>query len=343
MYSVETFSISFIASLLLVYCVRMGAIRIGLFDIPNARSSHLAATPRGGGIVIAVFVLIEILVVGAEQLLPAMVVIGWTVGGMMIAAIGLIDDLRGVSAGLRLAVQAIGAVMLVAAIGGMQPLPTPWGVVSMGHVGWVVGVAAILWCVNLYNFMDGIDGLAGAQSVFVATAGAEMVSAAHAGVRLPLLVLSGSSLGFLVWNLSPRKIFLGDVGSGFIGFSIAGAAFVGSTNKEFSLWAWLALNGLFFVDATTTLIVRTIRGERPVDAHRSHVYQRLAQRLNSHRAVTAIYTAVNVLWCLPWALASRHYKEYGLFMVVAEIAPLFLVATLLGAGRMEDKVEPEAR
>jgi Fuc2NAc and GlcNAc transferase len=126
---------------------------------------------------------------------------------------------------------------------------------------------------------------------------------------------------------------MGDVGSGFLGFSLAAAAFLTAGHGPISLWTWLALNSLFFADATTTLLTRLFRGQRVYEAHRLHAYQRLARRWGSHGAVTLVYCTINLVWCLPWAVATIRSPSSGPVLAAAALLPLFLVAIIVGAGR----------
>jgi Fuc2NAc and GlcNAc transferase len=163
--------------------------------------------------------------------------------------------------------------------------------VDLGVFGWIGAAVAIIWSINLFNFMDGIDGLAAAQCLFVVVAGALLTGAAHAvdSSLLPGIAMAGAAAGFLIWNAPPAKIFMGDVGSGFIGFGLIAAALESNGHGPVSIWTWLVLNGLFVADATVTVLTRLIRGQRIYEAHRSHVYQRLARRCSSHGRVTVVY------------------------------------------------------
>ena len=329
---------SFLAALALVGLVRLVAPRSGLMDMPNSRSSHAAPTPRGGGIAI-VTVTLFVTVLGVV-LAPGSpwVVIAWILGGGLTALAGFLDDLRGLPAITRFGFHVIAAILLLIAAGGTPPLPTLAGSINLGLIGWVVGGIAIVWSINLFNFMDGIDGLAAAQCVFVAGAGVLLTGLGEGAstTQLTLLALAGAAAGFLLWNLPPAKIFMGDVGSGFIGFALAAGAFLTSTRgSSINLWTWVVLNGLFLADATTTLLTRLFRSQRLYEAHRLHAYQRLSRRWNSHRAVAILYSAINLVWCLPWAIATVKSPAMGPILTAAALAPLFISAMAAGAGRQE--------
>lgn len=329
---------SCLVALALVGLVRLLAPRSGLMDMPNSRSSHAVPIPRGGGIAIVTVTLFVTALGFAFTSKPTWVLTAWIVGGGLVATAGFLDDLRGLPVIARLGLHVIAAILLLIAAGGMPPLPTSGGSITLGPIGWVVGGIAIVWSINLFNFMDGIDGLAAAQCVFVAGTGV-LLSGLDEGAsttQLSLLSLAGAAAGFLVWNFPPAKIFMGDVGSGFVGFALAAGAFLTtSTGRTVNLWTWVVLNGLFFADATATLVTRLLRGQRVYEAHRLHAYQRWARRWRSHRAVTLVYTAINICWCLPWAVATVRTPAFGPILTAAALAPLFLIAMAAGAGRQE--------
>jgi Fuc2NAc and GlcNAc transferase len=231
-------------------------------------------------------------------------------------------------------VHAIAAGVLLVAMGGMPPVQLSHGLVDLGVFGWFIGVIAIVWSINLFNFMDGVDGLAATQATFVALAAAALQ--AGGGLigtqQITLLALAGSSAGFLLWNFPPARIFMGDVGSGFIGFALAAAAIFTSAHGPTTVWTWLVLNGLFIADTTATLFVRLIRGQRVHEAHASHIYQRLGRLWGSHRRVTLLYCTLNLVWCLPWAVATVKLTALGPALAASALVPLFLAAWVGGAG-----------
>jgi Fuc2NAc and GlcNAc transferase len=190
--------------------------------------------------------------------------------------------------------------------------------------------------------MDGIDGLAASEAIFVSLAGAVLtVSPVNGtGVGFAALVFAAASGGFLLWNWPPARIFLGDVGSGFLGFVVVVLAVSASRDNPAALWIWLILGGVFFVDATVTLLRRLLRGERVYEAHRSHAYQWLARRWGSHRKVTLAVLAVNIVWLLPWAMLAARFPSGAAVSVLAALAPLALVVAVLGAGRTELRAQP---
>jgi Fuc2NAc and GlcNAc transferase len=141
----------------------------------------------------------------------------------------------------------------------------------------------------------------------------------------PSLILAGASLGFLLWNWPPAKIFMGDVGSGFLGFILGVLALYTPTFSRMSFWSWLILLGVFLVDATVTLLVRAARRERLHIAHRSHTYQRLARKLQSHQKVTLGVLAINIFWLFPLAFAATRHPAQGAWLTVLAMVPLVAI------------------
>lgn len=325
---------SFVLTWLLVIGVRALALRIGMVDVPNARSSHTWPRPRGGGGAIVLVVLLSLVWTTGKQHLPLKAGLAWMLGALIIAAGGLIDDLRGLSVRARMALQLIAAALLLSASAGSSTLPllTSW---ALGPLAWILGTVMILWSINLFNFMDGIDGIAAAQGLFVTASAALLIQLAGGEPPIALLALAGACGAFLLWNMPPAKIFMGDVGSAFIGFCLGALAFLPLGERGVTIWSWIVLNSLFFSDATVTLLTRLSRGQRPYEAHRSHVYQRLARRWGSHGAVTLTYALINLLWCLPWAFATTRWPEKGPLLTALELLPLCLAAAAIGAGRPE--------
>lgn len=316
--------------------VRGLALARGMLDQPNARSSHHAPTPRGGGISIvfatsvAVVVLLLAKRVSTEL---AMVLLG---GGVTVAVVGLIDDRSPLSARVRLVAHMLAAAWLLWWLGDLPFLngevwTGAWSVVSL-----LIGAVAIVWVLNLFNFMDGIDGIAASESIFVALSGALLahMSGAHE-VAAASLMFSAACCGFLVWNWPPAKIFMGDAGSGYLGYIVSALALFSAQENPMILFAWLILGGAFFVDATVTLLRRLLRGERIYEAHRSHAYQWLARRWHSHGRVTVVATGINVGWLFPCALLSTWYPTHAGWIALGGLAPLVVCAVLAGSGRPE--------
>lgn len=284
--------------------VRRYAIARALVDHPNARSSHSRPTPRGGGLALALVILggtAALTLAGGIDHATGLAVGG---GGLAVAAIGWLDDRGSLSPAVRAGVHLLASAWAVTWLGGLSELRVGREAIALGPVGTVVGVLAVAWAINLYNFMDGIDGLAAGQAVVVAAVGGGFLLRDGAvGLGLIAALTLGASAGFLAWNWAPARIFMGDVGSGLLGFVI-GALALGSEHRgSLPALGWLLLLGTFVLDATLTLVRRMLAGERWFEAHRAHAYQRAVQSGWSHRRVTSAMLALTTLLAFPaWGL-----------------------------------------
>ena len=309
----------------------------GLMDVPNERSSHATPTPRGGGVAIVIGSTVAFCVLYALRLVELDLFVALTGGGLAVALVGLADDRRPLPARVRLVVHVAAALWAIAWLGRSPGLPLAGQGPFYEAAGCAVAVLSIVWTLNLYNFMDGIDGIAASEAVFVSWAAAVLLLfVGGSGSVIALALAFGCACsGFLLWNWPPAKIFMGDVGSGYLGYVIAVLALAAARASPASLWMWLILGGIFFVDATATLGRRLLRGERVYEAHRSHAYQWLARRWGSHKSVTMTVTALNLLWLLPCASLSARYPRWALLMVLVALIPLGVGTIAAGAGRRE--------
>jgi Fuc2NAc and GlcNAc transferase len=327
-----------VISAILTGMVRRFALAHGVMDIPNERSSHTTATPRGGGLSIVLACTVCLIGFALLGLTSSRLAIGLVVGGGSVAAIGFLDDRRPLPAGLRLAVHVAAAAWAVAWLGGLPAIRVGNLLLSAGWCGSVLAVLGIVWTLNLFNFMDGIDGIAASEAVFVA--GAAVLLSLHVtpfDVAPVAAVCGAAAAGFLLWNWPPAKIFMGDVGSGYLGYVLAILAMAATISDPVAVWVWLILGGAFFVDATVTLARRTIRGDRLHEAHRSHAYQWLARRWGGHLPVTVTLLALNVLWLFPAAWLAERHPALALWILIAAYLPLIVLALAAGAGRPEQR------
>lgn len=285
-----------------------GTLRVarhrGILDVPSERSSHDVPTPRGGGlgvvVVVAGALAVLLVVTPAERALW----LALLVGGIAVAAVGGIDDVRTVSASVRIAVHGAAAAWALWLIGGLPIIDLGATTLLLGTAGSVLGWLGIVWLTNLYNFMDGIDGIAGVEAVTVGLAlGTFLTLGGHRPLAAVCWALAGGAAGFLVWNWPPAKIFMGDVGSGFVGFTFGVVAVAAQNRGVVSLLIPLLLLGVFLVDATATLLRRAAGRERWFDAHRSHAYQRGVQRGLGHGQVTIAVGGLNIILIVAAAVA----------------------------------------
>ena len=294
-----------------------------LLDHPNQRSSHVSPTPRGGGLAIVLVLLSSAAMLTVTGILSVRMCTAFVGGGAAVGAVGWCDDRRGVRAGLRAIVHLGAAGWAVWWLGGVQSMRFGTGVVHLGLAGSLLSGLAIAWSINAFNFMDGIDGIAGAEGAFVGVSGgALLMYTGHAGLGALALAVGAACVGFVVWNWSPASIFMGDVGSGFLGFFIGTLAVASETTHALPLDTWFILYGAFAFDATLTLVRRALRGEKVFAAHRSHAYQRLARAGWGHQRVVLGMAALNV-GLAALAFAGERYPGF-------RPAPLAAAVLLLG-------------
>jgi Fuc2NAc and GlcNAc transferase len=317
--------------------VRRHALVKGVLDMPGARSSHTVPIPRGGGLaVVAAFGtgIAFLMVMGDLPFSTGGALLG---AGLAVAAVGFADDVHELPVHWRLCVHLAAAVWAWALVGRDVEWAALTGGLLPSWLGPVVVVLGLVWLLNLFNFMDGIDGIAAVQTVCACVGGALL--AACAGVAdgwVVPLVLAAAVGGFLVWNWPPARIFLGDVGSGFLGLTVGLMALDAARSQPKLLWGWAVLLAVFVSDASMTLLRRALRGERVYVAHRNHAYQRLARRWGDHRPVTVLVGVIDLLWLLPLALATVRWPAAAAALTVLAYAPLVAGVWCLGAGRSED-------
>ena len=291
---------------LVAFLVGEWARRRRILDVPNARSSHVQPTPRLGGIGIVCGVVAALLVPLARALPIEAGRLPFVMGlALAVAAASLLDDLRGLPARLRLVLQAIAALVTVwqldvvgrAAAAGVDPA-----------LAWTFGALAVLWIVafvNAFNFMDGIDGIAAGQALIAGVGWIVVGAAAGDSVVVRLAAsLAGASAGFLLLNWSPARLFMGDVGSAFLGYLLATLPLAAADPLPLAGPA-LLLVWPFLFDTAFTLVRRARRGEDLLQAHRSHLYQRLTQTGLTHAPVAAAYIVLAAAGIpAAWALAA---------------------------------------
>jgi Fuc2NAc and GlcNAc transferase len=323
-------------SALLTHAIRRLAMSHGYLDVPNERSSHHIPTPKGGGAAIVFAATGACALLWLHHGLSTNVFLALS-GGLAVAATGFVDDRRSLSPGLRLAVHLIAAVWALAWLGGLPALLVGTELLTFGTSGYVVGALGVIWVLNLFNFMDGIDGIAASEGAFITWAGALVLSLprADAGDAAAACLVGAACVGFLVWNWPPARIFMGDVGSGYLGYAIAVFALAAARNDPVAVWVWLILGGVFFVDATVTLVRRLARGERVYEAHRTHAYQWLSRRWGSHGRVTLAVLLVDIFWLLPCAVFASLRPPLAAITTLIALAPLVALAISAGSGRPE--------
>jgi len=307
------------------------ANRRQIFDIPSERSSHDEPMPRGGGLVIVLITLLGgcFFYIFTEPNLSERAFWSYIGGGFLVASVSWIDDLFGLSYRIRFLVQGVAALLAVWGIG----IPP---VIFVSHLEWMGGIFAFLWIIgltNAYNFMDGIDGMAGGQAV-VAGVGWWILGTwcGYSFVGALGFLLAFSCLGFLGHNWSPARIFMGDVGSAFLGYSFALLSLFGAQLDPNLFWFGCFLVWPFIFDTVFTFVRRFCNKENVFQAHRSHLYQRLVIRNVTHPKVVVLYIFLALLCGIMGLLILNQWlwpKWIGIFFIVLFSIGLWLFVVWL--------------
>lgn len=299
----------FLLSFCLTYFIKNYAIKKSLVATVNERSSHTVPTPHGGGIAIALTWFIGLTYLFLIQSLDIHLYYALMVG-IIIAVVSYFDDLFELSPKLRLLTHGLVALLALYFLGGFEQLNLFFFTIKNQLFTNVFAFFMIIWFINLYNFLDGIDGYAGSESLFLAVAGYLFFCDAH------FLVLFVAVAGFLVWNWHKAKIFMGDAGSTLLGFNVA-VFTIYYTNEEASyFWIWITLFGLFLFDATLTLFRRYRNKERLSQAHKKHVYQRLHQSGISHDRVVIAGMIVNFILFVILYFLGASAISFGISVII---------------------------
>jgi Fuc2NAc and GlcNAc transferase len=315
--------------------LRRYAVAKNLVDIPNARSSHIVATPRGGGVAIVLVFLLTLYLLNRVDLLSMPHLLALVGTGTLVAVTGFLDDHRHIPARWRLLAHFAGAAWGLYWLGGFPPIVLFGAVVSLGWIGHGLCLVYLVWLLNLYNFMDGIDGIASIEAISVCLGGTILLIFPEYDFKnagWSLVLLTASVTGFLFWNFPPAKIFMGDAGSGFLGIMLGLFSIQATWLAPQFFWSWLILLGAFIVDATLTLFRRFFHHEKVYEAHCSHAYQNAARFYHAHKPVSLAVGTINLCWLLPIALWVGLGKLDGCWGLVIAYFPLLLLAFHFRAG-----------
>lgn len=326
----------FLVSFLLTAFFRSYALKKNILDVPNERSSHYLPTPRGGGVAIVITFIVFLTYAYIVRAVSLKYFICFSLVGLFVAVIGFIDDKNNLSARWRLLGHFLAAVLGLFWIGGLPTIEFFGIEFQLGAIGNLLAVFYLVWMLNLYNFMDGIDGLASLEAICVCVGMCivYLLVGANELIVLPLS-LATAVMGFLFWNFPPAKIFMGDAGSGFLGILLGLLSLQAAWNSPKFLWCWLILLGVFIVDATVTLCRRFFRGAKVYEAHRSHAYQFASRRFGRHLPVSLGICFINIFWLLPVSLSVAISLMDGATALAIAYIPLIFLAFFLGAGESE--------
>ena len=302
------------------------AMSRGIIAKINFRTLHERTVPRGGGIVFAAVVSAAVIAAWLAGQLPGRLMLAFGIGGAAAGAIGFVDDIHEIRALPKLVAQLCLALWLFAIL--YRPLYAPFLQAGFGLASAMIVALLLLfisvWLINVYNFIDGIDGLAISGAVFICCAVMIVLAISRGDERLLFIaaLLAASSIGFLFFNLPPASIFMGDAGSIFLGYCFGAMLLITVLSGQISAWTWLTILGYFVGDTTTTSLARVVLvGRNWYGVHRSHAYQNLARIYKSHARVTYGVVAYNVLWALPLAVWSVTMPQWAPVAAGLSLAP----------------------
>lgn len=331
--SIVSLFLFFMLAFAMTYFMRTYALKKNIIDNPNERSSHSVPTPRGGGVAVVCSYLLALLVLMYNQQLTLYIGLTLMASGFVIALLGFLDDHGHINSMLRLAIHFLVAIGVVISLGGFAKV-TVFNGLELGFIANIIAVFFLVWLLNLYNFMDGINGIASVEAITTTVSVAILYCVLSASLNTDLLLLLAASVfGFLLWNFPKAKIFMGDACSGFLGLTLGILALIALKENLGLFCAWIICLGVFIVDATYTLVKRVLSGYKMYDAHRSHGYQILSRKWGSHTPVTMGVVFINILWLFPIAYFTvQEYFVMPELGVLIAYLPLVLIAVFLKAG-----------
>ena len=316
--------VCFFLSFIFTYVLRRYALAKNILDFPNQRSSHQLPTPRGGGVA---FVLVYCAFVGI------MVSFKLALLSFLIALIGWLDDRAWIGVRMRLLGHFGVSIFALASLHWMPEFKIFDYVIPELLIN-TFAVFYLVWLLNLYNFMDGINGIAALEAISVCF-GMIFIYVSNSLqdlVGLPLVLLCAVA-GFLCWNFPKARIFMGDSGSGCLGFTLGLFSILAAQQNLRFFYSWLIFLCVFIVDATITLMIRTYKRQKIYQAHRSHAYQRATLRYNSHSFITICICLINIFWLLPWAYYVGNGSCNWLLGIFCAYVPIVFLTLYFKAGK----------
>jgi len=317
-------SMTLICSVIFTHFYKSFAISKAIIANPNKRSLHKQPVPRGGGIVFSTLFVLAVLMLGMLHLISFEMLMVIGVGSFLATLLGFIDDVYDIFASLKFLIQSILAGWVVFWLDGGVLATVEWVPVWLS---WLLTLFLLVWMMNLYNFMDGVDGMAASVAVFVSIALIVVLLIAGEFSSLVLLfsLLATSCTGFLFYNWPPASIFMGDSGSVFLGY-LFGALIIKTTmTGDISIWTWIVVFGYFFADANLTILLRILLVKKWYHAHKSHAYQNLARVLKSHVKVTGAVQIYHFLYLFPiaiWTVLAPNWAPVAAIMALMPAAIL---------------------
>ncbi len=300
------FVIILILSFTLTFLVRKIAISRKIIDIPIERSSHTVPTPRGGGIAIVIAWYLGLCYEFFFNELDLNFFLA-LLSGLILVIVGLLDDIITLSPKIRIIAQLLSTGLAFYFLGGLSIVDLGFYKIESVYILTPIAFIGTIWLINLFNFLDGIDGYLGAETIFIFIT---IFAIFNGNIAL---IFAFATLGFLFWNWQPAKIFMGDVGSTLIGFNIAIFLIYYQNLEDISIFTLLILSSIFWFDATWTLFRRFRNKEKLTEAHKKHAYQRLVQSGFSHQKTVLISMSLNILNLALFYLAHIYDKYLLIF------------------------------
>jgi Fuc2NAc and GlcNAc transferase len=295
-------------------------------DIPGKRSSHEVPTPRGGGVAIVITWFVGVLIFYLHGYIEKSLFLALS-SGIILVIISFLDDLLTLPYSVRLLFQVLGISLGIYFLDGLEVIDFGFFQLSSPLILSIAVVFGLIWFVNLYNFLDGIDGYAAMEAIFV------LITIYIFTGNVILLFLASSVLGFIYWNWQRAKIFMGDVGSILLGYTIGILAVYFHKTNELSLLVFAMLSSLFWFDATITLFRRAKNKEKLTEAHKKHAYQRFVQGGYSHKQ-TVLYSIVINLVLFGIAYLATIYTSFIIPFLLLNLIFLYLLV------RRVDTIKP---
>jgi UDP-N-acetylmuramyl pentapeptide phosphotransferase/UDP-N-acetylglucosamine-1-phosphate transferase len=322
--------ISFLISFASIYFIRKIAIKKSIMDFPGERSIHTRATPRGGGLAIVFSWYLYLIYCYFFGFMDVKLLLAMF-PGIIIVIVSLFDDLKGLSPYFRILAHLLASALGLLLLGGLNLIDFGMFQLSIKGITNILVLIGMVWCINIFNFLDGIDGYLGSEGVFL------FLALALFARDFSCLVFAFCIVGFLLWNWPMAKIFCGDVGSTLIGYTLAIFAIYYQNTNRISLIIPIILSGLFWLDATVTLTRRLLNGENPRQRHLKHASQRLIKAGFTHSHVLLIGWAINS-FLFVFALIGFFNSPLLPYLLLMQILLVFLFIRFANRRKSFEKI-----
>ena len=319
----------FVASAIILLIYKKIATDYSILAMKNHRTLHSLPTPKGGGIVFSLLSILAFFLIWWNWQLTEGLLLALVVGGLIATLFGLVDDIKNIRARIKLIIQLLLACWVVYCLyfGELS---------SLGLMPIYITIPVILffmvWMMNAYNFIDGIDGMAASGAIFVSITLALVLFLTDGPIEIVaiFILVASTVIGFILFNWPPATIFMGDAGSVFLGYIFGSLLLFTVLNNDISIWSWITVFGYFFADTTVTQIMRVILVKKWYLAHRSHAYQNLARITGSHLKVTGAVILYNIIWIFPLVAWSVLQPEMEVVAAILAVAPAMIVTYKYG-------------